>query len=72
MEKLALLGGEPVIRETPPAELFHWPILTQEDEEAALAVIRENKFSGTDITEKLQEEFAAWQGRKYAIAYCNG
>ena len=72
MEKLALLGGTPVIGAEPPEELFHWPILTPEDEEAALTVIRENKFSGTDITEKFQEEFAAWQGRKYAIAYCNG
>ena len=72
MEKLALLGGEPVVKTAPPEELFHWPILTAEDEEAALEVIRKNKFSGTDITEKFQEEFAAWQGRKYAIAYCNG
>ena len=35
-------------------------------------MIRNNRFSGTDITEQLQREFAEWQGRKYAIAYCNG
>lgn len=72
MEKLALLGGERTIKSNPPDELFHWPIITPEDEKAAMSVIRENKFSGTDITEKFQDEFAAWQGRKYAIAYCNG
>ena len=72
MEKLALLGGTPVVTETAPKELFKLPIITEEDEMAALEVIRQNKFSGTDITEKFQEEFAAWQGRKYAIAYCNG
>ncbi len=71
MEKLALLGGTPAI-EQEPAELFKWPILTQEDYDAALDVISGNKFSGTDITEQFQTEFAAWQGRKYAIAYCNG
>lgn len=72
MEKLALLGGTPAIQNVPKKELFGWPILTEEDEAVALDVIRNNKFSGTDITEKFQEEFAAWQGRKYAIAYCNG
>lgn len=72
MEKLALLGGTPVIETKPDESLFKWPILTQEDEDAALDVIRNNKFSGTDITEKFQDEFAEWIGRKYAIAYCNG
>ena len=71
MEKLALLGGTPVIS-AEPKELFAWPILTEEDKEAAMDVIVNNRFSGRDITEKLQDEFAAWQGRKYAIAYCNG
>ena len=71
MEKLALLGGTPVI-EKEPEELFRWPIMTEEDYDAAMEVIRENKFSGTDITEKFQDEFAAWQGSKYALAFCNG
>ena len=72
MKKLALVGGKPVIENKPDESLFKWPILTQEDEDAALDVIRNNKFSGTDITEKFQDEFAEWIGRKYAIAYCNG
>ncbi len=73
MEKLALLGGTPTIeKEKIPKDLFKWPIITEEDEEAALDVIRNNKFSTLDITTKFQDEFAAWQGREYAIAYCNG
>lgn len=72
MEKLALLGGEPVIKGNIPADLFKWPIMGEEDEAAAMEVVRGNKFSGTDITEKFQDEFAEWIGRKYAIAYCNG
>ena len=72
MEKLAILGGTPALSSQPPASLFNWPIMGEEDEAAALDVIRNNKFSGTDITEQFQREFAEWQGRKYAIAYCNG
>ena len=34
MEKLALLGGTPVVEKT-PEELFRWPIITEEDESAA-------------------------------------
>ena len=71
-EKLALLGGEPVVKEAGPQDLFKWPIITQEDIDAAMDVVVNNKFSGTDITTKFQDEFAEWQGRKYAIAYTNG
>ena len=70
MEKLALLGGKPVIEGNIDKEIFRWPIITEEDEAAALNVIRSNNFSGTDITEKFQNEFAEWIGRKYAVAYC--
>ena len=72
MEKLAILGGTPAIPQDAPKELFRWPIITEEDEAAALDVIRNNKFSGTDITAKFQDEFAAWQGRRHALAYTNG
>lgn len=72
MSKLALLGGEPVFTEKPPQELFKWPIITQEDIDAATEVIVNNKFSGTDITVKFEEEFAQWQGRDFALAFTNG
>ena len=70
---LALCGGQPVLDQSDmPGELFHWPIITPEDEQACLEVIRRNAFSGTDITIQFQNEFAAWQGRKYALAFTNG
>ncbi|MBQ3079779.1 MAG: DegT/DnrJ/EryC1/StrS family aminotransferase [Clostridia bacterium] len=72
MERLALLGGTPAVNKQSDDSLFKWPIFTQEDEDAAMDVFRRNRFSGTEITEKFQEEFAKWQGREYAIAYCNG
>jgi dTDP-4-amino-4,6-dideoxygalactose transaminase len=70
--KLAINGAARAVPDSPPESLFKWPILTEEDEAAVLRVVRENKFSGTDITEEFQRQFAEWQGRKYAIAYCNG
>ncbi|MBR6525343.1 MAG: aminotransferase class I/II-fold pyridoxal phosphate-dependent enzyme [Clostridia bacterium] len=73
MEKLALLGG-PVSKfpDKPMGDLFRWPIISKEDEEGVLDVVRNNRFSRFDITEKFQDQYAAWQGNKYAIAYCNG
>ncbi len=72
MSKLALLGGEPLFKGKPDASLFKWPIITEEDKDAVIDVVMNNKFSGTDITLKLQEEFAEWQGRKHALAFTNG
>ena len=51
-KKLAIYGGKPAIDFKAPDELFTWPILTKEDEDAALDVIRRNAFSGTEISIK--------------------
>ncbi len=72
MSKLAILGGAPTITAAPPAELFRWPIIGKEDEDAVLDVVRTNNFSGIDISEQFCREFAEWQGRRYAVNYCNG
>ena len=75
MKKLAILGGEPVLtREDRERinEIRRWPIITKEDEDAALEVIRTNNFSNTDITEQFEKEFAAWNQTRHAVAYCNG
>ena len=74
-KKLALLGGTPIenLKQTElPKALFDWPVYTQEEEDAALEVMRNNKYSGIDITEKFEAEFAQWLNSEYAIAYCNG
>ena len=73
-EKLAILGGTPVIPKGMIPEdkydsLFRAMVLTKEAEDAAMEVIRRGAFSGTDVTEKFQQEFAEWQGTEYAIAY---
>ena len=72
-EKLAILGGVPVITPDVPKDfLFKWPIITKEHEDAALEVIRSGNFSGTDITMQFEKEFAAWEETKYAVSFCNG
>lgn len=69
--KLAIQGGPQSVR-TDPGDLFTWPIITTEDEQAVLAVLRQGKMSGTEITKQFEQEFAAWIGAKYALGYCNG
>lgn len=71
MKTLAICGGTPTI-ETEPKELFLWPIVTEEDEKAVLAVLHERSMSGTEITKKFEKEMAAWLGVEYALGYCNG
>ncbi len=75
MKKLAILGGEPLFKNGLPdevKEMNKWPIITKEDEDAALEVIRNNWFSFTKITEQFEKEFAEWIGVKHAVAYGNG
>ena len=70
-QKLAISGGTPMITESFP-EMFHWPIVTAEDEEAVVSVLRSGTMSGTDITRQFEREFAAWSGVRYALGTCNG
>lgn len=71
MSKLALFGGPKAVK-SDPGDIFKWPIVTQEDEDAVLDVLRRGVMSGNDITKKFEEEFAAWMGMKLALAYPNG
>ncbi len=67
----AKLGGPKAV-ESYDASLFHWPIVTSEDEEAVLGVLREGSMSGTEITKLFEREFAEWMGVPYALGACNG
>ena len=71
MSELAVLGGPRAITRE-PGDLFSWPIVTREDEEAVLDVLRRGAMSGTDVTVQFEEEFARWMGVKYALAYPSG
>jgi len=70
-EPLAILGGPKAVARDEP-DLFGWPIVTQEDEQAVMEVLRAGKMSGWDVSRKFEAEYAAWQGTKYAIGLPNG
>jgi dTDP-4-amino-4,6-dideoxygalactose transaminase len=53
-------------------DLFTWPIVTKEDEDAVLEVLRKGEMSGSDVTMAFEKEYAAWQGSKYALGFNNG
>ena len=71
ISSLAFLGGDGAVQ-SEPGDMFTWPIITEEDEAAALEVLRAGNMSGIDITMKFEEEYAAWQGSKYALGFNNG
>jgi len=68
---LAILGGTKAVPRD-PGNVFQWPIVTREDEEAVIDVLRRGAMSGTEITKQFEKEFAAWTGMKHALAYNNG
>jgi perosamine synthetase len=70
-EKLALFGGDKAVK-SDSGDIFTWPIITKEDEEAVLEVLRRGGMSDTDVTKQYEKEFATWQGTEYALGFNNG
>jgi len=68
---LALLGGSPAVRDE-PGDLFTWPILTVDDENAVLKVLRTRAMSGISITQQFEKEFEEWMGVRHALGFNNG
>ncbi len=71
MSELAILGGKKAVT-SDPGDMFTWPIITKEDEEAVLNVLHRRAMSGTDITMQFEKEFAKWQGTEYALGFSSG
>ncbi len=69
--KLALLGGNKTI-EKENEELFKWPIIGKEHEEAVVRVMREENMSGLNVTKEFEEKYAKTLDRKYALTSPNG
>ena len=63
--KLAINGGDAAIT-ADPGDMFEWPIITTEDEEAVLAVLRRRSMSGNDVTLEFEKAFAQWHGLEHA------
>lgn len=69
--ELALFGGPKAVQ-TPPGDIFTWPIITDEDEQACLEVLRRGAMSGLDVTAEFEKEFAAWHDMPYAVGCSSG
>ena len=69
--QLALLGGSRAVQ-MDPGDMFAWPIVTRDIEEAVLDVLRRGAMSGTEVTKELERESAAWHGMKYALGHNTG
>ena len=69
--RLALHGGAKAVT-LEQDDMFTWPIVDQAIEDAVLAVLRRGAMSGLDQTVEFEQEFAAWQGRRYALAHNTG
>lgn len=68
-DRLAIFGGEKAIR-SDPKDMFDWPIINKEMEEAIVGVLRQRKMSGTDITREFEHRFAEWHRMEYGLG-CN-
>jgi dTDP-4-amino-4,6-dideoxygalactose transaminase len=66
-----VLGGPPALADDHEA-LFHWPIVTAEDEHAVIDVLRAGKMSAWDITQQFEAEWGGYIGTKHNLAHCNG
>jgi dTDP-4-amino-4,6-dideoxygalactose transaminase len=49
-----------------------WPILNEEDEQAVLQVMRDGNISTHPVIRELEQDYAEFTGRKYALAHNNG
>lgn len=67
----AILGGTPAIT-LDQAEANRWPVITAEDEQAVLAVLRSGAISIHPETEALEADYRKWLGLPHCIAHNNG
>ena len=70
-EKLAILGGPKTVT-AEAGDMFAWPIVTKEDEDAVLEVLRRGGMSGTDVTRQFEKEMAEWHGLEFALGFNTG
>lgn len=71
MNSLALLGGsKTVVNDV--GDMFKWPIVNKEMEDAVLSVLRDGNMSGTNITKDFEKAFAEWHKMDYALAFSSG
>ena len=71
MQSPVMLGGQKTVT-LDQGDMFKWPIITQDHEQAVLKVLRAGQMSGLDVTKDFEKRFAQWHGVEYALACPNG
>ncbi len=71
MSKLAFLGGSKAVT-ADEGDIFRWPIITAEDEEAVLDVLRRGAMSGWDLTLDFEEDLKSYFGLQHALCHNTG
>ena len=69
MGKLALNGGEPVVKGTLGKR---WPIFDEKEDKALLEVLHSGEWNRRDKVDEVGEAFAAYQNAKYGVPLANG
>ncbi len=67
----AILGGPPAVT-LDHEPVTRWPILTREDEEGVLRVIRDGNISTHPVIRELEHGYGELTGRRYCLAHNNG
>lgn len=70
-DRPVLLGGTPAITMN-GKDANKWPILTREDEEAVLKILRDGDISTHGEYRELEKDYCQFTGRAHALAHCNG
>ncbi len=71
----AILGGRPAVSPADAdtlADAVRWPRITEADEAAVLAVVRDGNLSRHSVVHELESDWAAFIGRRHALAHANG
>lgn len=71
MSKLAFCGGPKAVT-ADEGDIFRWPIITAEDEEAVLDVLRRGAMSGWDLTLDFEEDLKSYFGLQHALCHNTG
>jgi perosamine synthetase len=67
----AILGGEKAVTKD-HTSVTQWPVLTAEDEQAVLSVMRDGNISTHPVIRDLEKDYASLTNRRYALAHNNG
>jgi dTDP-4-amino-4,6-dideoxygalactose transaminase len=67
----AILGGPRAVTQDATAA-NRWPLITREEEEKVLEVLRDGDLSLHRVTRELEDDYRKYFGVQYALAHCNG